>query len=74
MRVSEDMALTGYDDRKVSAYVGLSSIAQDMAKTGETATTRPQTTLDHCGTQDPLNHCAGPQLWQHRSSQSSFHP
>ena len=40
LRVPEDLAIVGYDDVKVSRYIGLSSIDQSILEAGKTATER----------------------------------
>ncbi len=67
-RVPEDVALVGYDDLKASAFVGLSSVAQDMVPTGEAAATRLLYRLDNPGTPDRVDQSILPRLQERRSS------
>ncbi len=67
-RVPEDMALIGYDDLKTSAFIGLSSIAQDMVATGREAAERLLYRLGHPGTKNRVAHKILPRLKVRRSS------
>ncbi len=71
-RVPEDVALVGYDDLKTSAYVGLSSVAQDMVATGELAAKRLLFRLDNPGTTDREDHQIVPRLKARLSSSHSL--
>lgn len=73
-RVPNDVALVGYDDLKASAYVGLSSVAQNMAATGRAAANRLLSKLDNPDIPGHLDQRITPQLKIRRSSAYTHAP
>jgi LacI family transcriptional regulator len=68
--VPDDFSLVGYDDIKVSRFIGLSSVAQNMHDVGEDATSvlldRLQGTAE---SNDPVHRVVQPELQVRKSSQ-----
>lgn len=60
--VPEDVALVGYDDLKISRFMGLSSVAQNMHDIGEAATDLLLRRLQREGKATPVSHLVTPEL------------
>lgn len=66
--VPEDYALVGYDDIKVSRFIGLSSIAQNMHYVGNKATDVLLSRLNRTGAEEPLSELVELELKVRKSS------
>lgn len=66
--VPDDYALVGYDDIKVSRFIGLSSVAQNMHSVGEEATDVLLQRLHQSGPPEPVTRVIEPQLHVRKSS------
>lgn len=66
--VPDDMALIGYDDIKVSRFIGLSSIAQNMHDIGERATDLLLRRLRRAGPEERFSELVTPELVVRASS------
>ena len=58
----DDIALVGYDDIKVSRFIGLSSIAQNMHDVGEQATDMLLRRINGGGSDDAISNLVEPEL------------
>jgi LacI family transcriptional regulator len=67
--VPDDYSLVGYDDIKVSRFIGLTSVAQNMHYVGERATDVLLSRLNNTGTEDPVSELVKPELKVRKSSQ-----
>jgi LacI family transcriptional regulator len=67
--VPDDFALVGYDDIKVSRFIGLSSIAQNMYEVGKDATQILLERLRGATSEDPISRLVNPELHVRKSSQ-----
>ncbi len=68
--VPDDYELVGYDDIKVSRFIGLTSVAQNMHYVGETATDVLLSRLNGDGPEDPISQVVNPELKVRKSSQA----
>lgn len=68
--VPEDYELVGYDDIKVSRFIGLTSVAQNMHYVGKTATDVLLRRLNGDGPEDPISQVVNPELKVRKSSQA----
>ncbi|MFB6248597.1 MAG: substrate-binding domain-containing protein, partial [Salinibacter sp.] len=59
--VPDDVALIGYDDIKISRFIGLSSVAQNMHDIGERATDLLLDRLRHTGPADVFSELVTPE-------------
>jgi LacI family transcriptional regulator len=66
--VPDDVALVGYDDIKVSRFIGLSSVSQKMHDIGEAAADLLLRRLDGAGDDTPVSQLVTPELRVRRSS------
>lgn len=72
MEVPDDFALVGYDDIKVSRFIGLSSIAQNMHDVGERAADRLLSRINSSSLPDEfVSELITPELIVRKSSQQS---
>ena len=70
MEVPDDFALVGYDDIKVSRFIGLSSVAQNMHGVGERAADRLLYRINNAGKIDAfVSELVDPELIIRKSSQ-----
>lgn len=70
MEVPDDFALVGYDDIKVSRFIGLSSVAQNMHEVGERAADRLLYRINNPGKIDAfVSELVDPELIIRKSSQ-----
>jgi LacI family transcriptional regulator len=69
--VPNDYALVGYDDIKVSRFIGLTSVAQNMHYVGKRATDLMLNRLNNTGPDDPVSELVKPELKARKSSQKS---
>jgi len=69
--VPDDFSLVGYDDIKVSRFIGLTSVAQNMHYVGERATDVLLNRLDNTGSDEPVSELVEPELKVRKSSQRS---
>jgi len=69
LEVPDDYSLVGYDDIKVSRFIGLTSVAQNMHYVGERATDVLLDRLNNIGTDDPVSELVEPELKIRKSSQ-----
>jgi LacI family transcriptional regulator len=67
--VPDDYSLVGYDDIKVSRFIGLTSVAQNMHYVGERATDVLLDRLNNAGSDDPVSELVKPELEVRKSSQ-----
>ena len=67
--VPDDYSLVGYDDIKVSRFIGLTSVAQNMHYVGERATDVLLDRLNNTGSDDPVSELVKPELKVRKSSQ-----
>ena len=67
--VPDDYSLVGYDDIKVSRFIGLTSVAQNMHYVGEKATDVLMSRLNDTGTEDPVSETVTPELQIRKSSE-----
>lgn len=68
--VPDKYSLVGYDDIKVSRFIGLSSVAQNMKAVGERATNVLMDRLNHAGADSPVSELVEPELHVRKSSQT----
>jgi len=68
LEVPDDYALVGYDDIKVSRFIGLTSIAQNMHDVGEDATDLLMQRLNQTGPDETLSRLVELQLEVRKSS------
>jgi LacI family transcriptional regulator len=66
--VPDDYALVGYDDIKVSRFIGLTSVAQNMHYVGEEATDVLLDRLNNTGPEEPVSELVKPELKVRKSS------
>lgn len=71
LRVPEDVALVGYDDIKISRFIGLSSVAQNMHDIGEQATDLLLSRLAGTGPSEVFSKLVTPELVVRSSSTGS---
>lgn len=69
--VPDDFGLVGYDDIKVSRFIGLTSVAQNMHYVGESATDLLMQRLDNTGTDETISELVTPELQIRKSSQKT---
>lgn len=71
LEVPDDYALVGYDDIKVSRFIGLSSVAQNMHDVGEKAADRLLQRINRTtdGPEDVISELVVPELVVRKSSQ-----
>lgn len=67
--VPDDFSLVGYDDIKVSRFIGLTSVAQNMHYVGERATDVLLSRLDNTGPEESISELVEPELMVRKSSQ-----
>jgi LacI family transcriptional regulator len=72
--VPEDVALIGYDDIKISRFIGLSSVAQNMHDIGERATDLLLRRLHRAGPADVFSELVTPELVVRASSGGAVSP
>ncbi len=70
--VPDDYSLVGYDDIKVSRFIGLTSVAQNMHYVGEKATDVLMNRLNNTGSDEPVSEVVTPELQIRKSSQPEF--
>jgi len=68
-KVPDDFSLVGYDDIKVSRFIGLTSVAQNMHYVGEKATDVLMNRLNNTGSDEPVSEMVTPELQIRKSSQ-----
>lgn len=69
--VPDDYSLVGYDDIKVSRFIGLTSVAQSMHYVGEEATDVLLDRLNNTGAEEPVSQLVEPELQVRKSTQPS---
>lgn len=69
--VPDDFGLVGYDDIKVSRFIGLTSVAQNMHYVGESATDLLMQRLDNTGADETISELVTPELQVRKSSQKT---
>ncbi len=69
LEVPDDFAFVGYDDIKVSRFVGLTSVAQNMHDVGNTATDLLLSRLKKQGPEEYVSRLVEPRLQVRKSSQ-----
>jgi len=69
MEVPDDFSLVGYDDIKVSRFIGLTSVAQNMHYVGEKATDVLLERLNNAGSDEPVSELVEQELQVRKSSQ-----
>jgi LacI family transcriptional regulator len=69
LEVPDDYSLVGYDDIKVSRFIGLTSVAQNMHYVGERATDVLLDRLNNAGPDEPVSELVNPELKVRKSSQ-----
>jgi len=69
LEVPDDYSLVGYDDIKVSRFIGLTSVAQNMHYVGERATDVLLDRLNNAGPDEPVSELVKPELKVRKSSQ-----
>lgn len=69
--VPDDYGLVGYDDIKVSRFIGLTSVAQNMLYVGENATDVLLSRLNGTGPEEPVSELVRPELQVRKSSVSA---
>lgn len=74
MEVPEDYSLVGYDDIKVSRFIGLTSVAQNMHYVGEKATDVLLGRLNSSGSDEPVSELVNQELKVRKSSQNEVIP
>lgn len=74
LRVPHDYALVGYDDLKVSRFIGLTSVAQNMHEVGEDATAVLLDRLNQSGPEEPISRLVEPKLQIRKSSGGTTEP
>lgn len=67
--VPDDYSLVGYDDIKVSRFIGLTSVAQSMHYVGERSTDVLLNRLNNTGADEPVSELLKPELKIRKSSQ-----
>jgi LacI family transcriptional regulator len=70
LKVPEDFAFVGYDDIKVSRFIGLTSVAQNMHNVGNTATDLLLDRLDRDGPEEYVSRLVEPRLQVRKSSRN----
>lgn len=70
LEVPEDFAFVGYDDIKVSRFIGLTSVAQNMHNVGNTATDLLLDRLDRDGPEEYISRLVEPRLQVRKSSRN----
>ena len=73
-RVPHDVAIVGYDDVKVSRFIGLSTVSQKMHEIGEAAADLLLRRLRGTGDPDPVSRLVTPELRVRRSSTPNAKP
>jgi len=68
MEVPDDYSLVGYDDIKVSRFIGLTSVAQNMHYVGEQATNVLMNRLNNTGPEEAVSEMVRPELQIRKSS------
>ncbi len=68
LKVPDDFAFVGYDDIKVSRFIGLTSVAQNMHDVGQTATDLLLSRLKRQGPEDYVSRLVEPRLQVRKSS------
>lgn len=68
LSVPDDYGLVGYDDIKVSRFIGLTSVAQNMHYVGETSTDILLSRLNGAGPDEPVSQVVRPELQVRKSS------
>lgn len=68
MEVPDDYSIVGYDDIKVSRFIGLTSVAQNMHYVGERATDVLLSRLNNTGSDEPVSELVEPELKIRKSS------
>lgn len=68
LEVPHDFAFVGYDDIKVSRFIGLSSVAQNMHDVGSDATDILLSRLNHGGPEQLISRLVEPELRVRKSS------
>lgn len=68
LEVPDDFAFVGYDDIKVSRFIGLTSVAQNMHAVGEDATDVLLSRLSHTGPEEFISRLVDQQLQIRKSS------
>lgn len=71
LEVPDDYALVGYDDIKVSRFIGLTSVAQNMHQVGEESTDVLLRRLNKSGPEEPISRQVEPKLQVRKSSLQS---
>jgi LacI family transcriptional regulator len=66
--VPDDFSLVGYDDIKVSRFIGLTSVAQNMHYVGERSTDVLLSRLNNTGSDEPVSELMEPELKVRKSS------
>jgi LacI family transcriptional regulator len=66
--VPDDFSLVGYDDIKVSRFIGLTSVAQNMHYVGERSTDVLLNRLNNTGSDEPVSELVEPELKIRKSS------
>jgi LacI family transcriptional regulator len=69
MEVPDDFSLVGYDDIKVSRFIGLTSVAQNMHYVGEKATDVLLKRLNNAGADEPVSELVKQELQVRKSSE-----
>jgi LacI family transcriptional regulator len=70
LEVPDDFAFVGYDDIKVSRFIGLTSVAQNMHDVGQTATDLLLSRLKRQGPEDYVSRLIEPRLQVRKSSRA----
>lgn len=70
LEVPDDFSLVGYDDIKVSRFIGLTSVAQNMHYVGERSTDVLLNRLDNTGPEEAISELIEPELKVRKSSKS----
>jgi LacI family transcriptional regulator len=68
LSVPEDVAIVGYDDVKVSRFIGLSTVSQKMHVIGEATADLLLRRLQGTETSDPVSRLVSPELQIRASS------
>jgi LacI family transcriptional regulator len=69
MEVPDDYSLVGYDDIKVSRFIGLTSVAQNMHYVGRKATDVLMSRINNSGSDKPVSELVKQELQIRKSSQ-----
>ncbi len=69
LEVPDDYSLVGYDDIKVSRFIGLTSVAQNMHYVGEEATDVLMNRLNNTGPDEPISEMVTPKLQIRKSTE-----